>query len=407
MMQIISELTEAGALDDQSKEQLLADLQQADPDSWPLIVRQYRTALAFRKQLAAREQETAQATQDSSDSKSMSLKQPLDSAQHATAKLMNSEERLGSDQTATGPIGQTESLHAKPNPTSSMEKQAKESMVDASPDGSIKKNLSTPIVLSQPPQRQQTQLDSQMKLASYEPATSAALDWQVHVQQAAQDLQSQVQPVPGSPDEVNQHMRLRLLQLLAGNQDAALAPIPGATAPQQDYWNHQLFAVSTYLDSSSQPDTKRRAAGSLTHLDQARAKLAELATLQVRSLAFVQSVDGFGSYNVLEETSFRPGEEVTLYAEIDNFSSESTKDGHRTKLSTNYEIVDEKGKRVDNAQFPEVEDLCKTKRRDFHMQYTIPLPTRIYPDNYQLRLIVTDQQSHKIGQASLSFKIVE
>ena len=183
--------------------------------------------------------------------------------------------------------------------------------------------------------------------------------------------------------------------------------IPGASAEQQDYWNQQLFAVSTFLDSARQPDDKRRAAGSLMYLDQARAKLAELATMQVRKLAFVESVAGYGSYKLVEAAKFHPGDQVTLYAEIDAFSSESTKEGYRTRLGTSYEVVDKNGKRVDSAQFPEVEDLCKNPRRDFHMQYTVVLPTRIYPEQYQLRLNITDQQSQKIGQASVPFEIVE
>jgi hypothetical protein len=142
-------------------------------------------------------------------------------------------------------------------------------------------------------------------------------------------------------------------------------------------------------------------------LDQARAKLAELATMQVRKLAFVDSVSGYGAYQLRETTKFRPGDQVTLYAEIENFSSESTRDGFRTRLGTSYEVLDKHGKRVDSAQFPEVEDVCQNPRRDFHMQYTVTLPTRIYPEQYELRLIITDQQSQKIGQASVPFEIVE
>ena len=54
-----------------------------------------------------------------------------------------------------------------------------------------------------------------------------------------------------------------------------------------------------------------------------------------------------------------------------------------------------------------IEDLCRNPRRDFHMQYTVTLPTRIYAEQYEIRLIITDQQSHKIGQASVAFEIVD
>jgi len=270
-----------------------------------------------------------------------------------------------------------------------------------------------PLVVTTPPQhaiQQVNYLRTEKPSVLSVPKTSHPSikhDWQAHLQNSIHDLQSFVQPTPGSTDEVHQHMRLRLLQLLGGNEETALQPIPGATASQQDYWNKQIFAVSTFLDNEHQPDDKRRAAGALMHLDQARAKLAELATLQVRKLAFVDSVEGYGAYESQEDTKFRPGEQVTLYAEIENFSSESTKEGYRTRLGTSYEVIDKRGKRVDSAQFPEVEDLCRSPRRDFHMQYTVTLPKRIYPEQYELRLIITDQRSHKIGQASVPFEISE
>ena len=212
---------------------------------------------------------------------------------------------------------------------------------------------------------------------------------------------------PASIEDIHEHMRLRLQYLIAGRQEDALRSIPGATPTQQDYWSKQLFSIATFLDNQTQPDGKRRAAAALVHLDEARGTLAELATLNVRNLSFVESVDGFGVYKPLQEASFQPGKQVTLYAEVENFRSESTKKGYRTLLGTSYQIVNKSGRRVDGGQFPEVLDHSKSRRRDFHIQYGISLPTRIFPDSYELQLIVTDNLTGKIGQATLSFEIAE
>jgi hypothetical protein len=69
-------------------------------------------------------------------------------------------------------------------------------------------------------------------------------------------------------------------------------------------------------------------------------------------------------------------------------------------------VVDQSGRRVEGGQFPEISDLCKSRRRDFHMQYGVALPKRIYAGEYELELIITDQQSGKIGRASLPFEIM-
>lgn len=390
LAEVLDELTATGVLDTEEKRQLMADLREAERENWPLIVRQFRSVLAYRKQLLTREEKAA-------------------AEQLATA---NKTEFAFAEKTMQSLVAKSTNAFPNAFPKAvpvSFDAQPTEQPAPPPPTVTVVPGPPPPLVLSKPPLpfAQQVDLVSTGQGSQQPQQPQLPHDWQVHLQSAIQNLEGSVQEVPGSTDEVNQHMRLRLLQLLAGNEETSFQPIPGATAPQQDYWNKQLFAVSTYLDNKRQPDDQRRAAGSLMHLDQARAKLAELATMQVRNLAFVDSVDGYGTYELHEEAKFKPGDQVTLYAEIENFSSESTKDGYRTRLGTSYEVVDKNGKRVDSAQFPEVEDLCQNARRDFHMQYTITLPTRIYPEQYEIRLIITDQQSQKIGQASVSFEITE
>jgi hypothetical protein len=194
------------------------------------------------------------------------------------------------------------------------------------------------------------------------------------------------------------------LQFAAGREDDAYRPIPGASAAQQDYWSKQLFAMATYLNAT-QLDDKQRAAAALPPLDEARAKLSELATLQIRNATFVASVDGYGAYEPRKGDSFEPGEKVTLYAEVENFRSNAAEDGFQTSLATSYQVLDKTGRRVDGKQFPDIVDKCRNQRRDFHMQYDFALPTRIYPGEYNLELTITDHNSGKIGQTTLPFEI--
>ncbi len=54
---------------------------------------------------------------------------------------------------------------------------------------------------------------------------------------------------------------------------------------------------------------------------------------------------------------------------------------------------------------PTCKDSCRNRRRDFHMQYELALPERIYPGPYKIELTITDHNSGKIGQATLAFEI--
>lgn len=371
------------ALDAATEVQLRNELRQSRQDEWPLVVKQFRSALAYREQLLARESRQGQDLERVSHTTHLPPTDTFDT-QAATP--------IPQVQTAPAPAAQIQLVsHTEP---------VQETRVSVPIRGTTLANRTTESPATPLPESPVTQ-------ASHTQQLGANLDWEAQLDAAIDGMQQQVKSEPGTTDEMQQHMRLKMLQLMAGREDDSLAPIPGASPTEQDYWSKQLFALSTYFDTSRQPDAKQRAAGALVHLDQARSKLSELASLQIRNLTFVDKVDGFGLYESHESTKFKPGEQVTLYAEVDNFSSESTKDGYRTKLGTSYEIVDPTGRRVDGAQFPDVEDLCRRERHDFHMQYGVALPERIYPGEYELRLIITDQLSNKIGQSSLKFEIAE
>ena len=52
---VLDELQQIGAIDHDAQQQLMADLREAKPEHWPLIVKQYHSALAYRQQLLNKE----------------------------------------------------------------------------------------------------------------------------------------------------------------------------------------------------------------------------------------------------------------------------------------------------------------------------------------------------------------
>ena len=382
MIAVLDQLQEIEAIDPIAKQELLADLKDAKPENWPLIVEQFQAALAYRQQLAAKEKTCLQVLQEEENK----------SATQKVIETVTQMQKRPPEPPFRDAVTTDKTTPAKPTAVA----------VDLS--GSAP-------TISTPRNQQRTLAPATNPVAiqqtSYTAQSPQKVSWQNHLERAISDLELATQEPPGSIQEVQMQMRLRLLRQLAGQDEQALTPISGVSPAMQDYWSKQMFSIATFLDIHRQPDDKRRAAGSLVHLDQARAKLSELATLQIRNLTFVNSVDGYGVYQRRENSEFHPGQQVSLYSEIENFQSTSTQKGYRTLLATSYEVVDLNGQRVEGRDFPEVEDTCQNIRRDFHMQYGIDLPTRIYPGKYELRLVVTDRLSHKIGQASVPFEIVE
>jgi hypothetical protein len=196
-----------------------------------------------------------------------------------------------------------------------------------------------------------------------------------------------------------------MLRLLSGDTDGALEPIPGISPAEQDYWSRQIFALATYLDHHGQPDDKRRAAASVLHVDEAVSHLRELGSLSVRNLSFCKSVYGYGAIEPYDAEVFSPGEQVSLYVEVENYHSRSTEKGFCTSLGSTYEILNEQGERVGGGEIPDVNDCCRSRRRDFHIQYSLTLPEKLPPGPYHLQLVIKDRQSDKRGQATASFEI--
>ena len=238
------------------------------------------------------------------------------------------------------------------------------------------------------------------------PTPSAADEsWQRLVQKASDDLSQRVVSSPATTAEVHQHVSLRMLRLLAGDTEQALEPIPHISPAEQDYWSRQIFTLATYLDHHSQPDDKRRAAASVTHLDEAVSHLRELGSLSLRNLSFCKNVYGYGAIEPYEADTFTPGQQVSLYVEVENFHSKSGEKGFSTLLGGTYELLDDKGKRVSGGDFPDVDDCCRSRRRDFHIQYGLSLPQNLAPGRYRLELIIKDRQSDKLGHATAPFEI--
>ncbi len=65
-------------------------------------------------------------------------------------------------------------------------------------------------------------------------------------------------------------------------------------------------------------------------LNEAASRLALLSPLTVRHIAFCTEVASYGVVTPFKETEFTPGEQVLLYAEVENFKSEETPKGFRT-----------------------------------------------------------------------------
>ncbi len=235
-------------------------------------------------------------------------------------------------------------------------------------------------------------------------APAANADWNSGLEQVIRALETSVESAP-SDEQARLHAQLRMLYLTAGRKNDAIKPIPSLNESEQDFFSKELYGLATYLDDQRVTDRARRAAEASRHLSEALVRLGEASTLSVKNLAFCSEVASYGVYTSFAKTEFKPGQQVLLYAELENFKSDETPKGFHTAFKSHYQILDSQGRKVEEHDFEVAEERCQNPRRDYFLRYFVTLPSRIYDGRYTLQLTVEDTVGKKVGQSTIEFTI--
>lgn len=396
---VLAEIAELGPIEPEAQKRLIADLRKTDPSYWPMLVQTFRASLEYRRRSAQKAAEARLPHPNplpQTESASRSQPVPLPEGEAVSGAETASAGRTEIIQVAANePIASTLQSLATPGPAT---KAAPQPAAATPPATASVSAAVTPIApASAPPAVEKAGRTSASP-------TSTETDWRRHLDAAITELERQTREHPGDVDALAKQVYLRLLDLAGGRRDDALKPIAGVPPAQQDYWAKQIFALSTYLDQGS-ADPSRRAAEASLHLARALAALGEQAPLVVHNMAFCTDVHSYGVLKRFEPAEFHAGQQVLLYAEVENFKSEETAQGFHTSLEASYQIHDRQGQRVAHDDLSLTEEHCQNRRRDFFVRYFITLPKNIYEGDYTLELTIEDKLGRKINQSSIDFSI--
>ncbi|MEO0529655.1 MAG: hypothetical protein AAF266_03655 [Planctomycetota bacterium] len=386
MTEIAPLLGEIASADPELHAEVLKQLGGTKPSLWSLTVQRAQQTLAYRQQLAG----VTPAKQPTGVSNA--IVQASATTQLPTEPLKATPLPIRSLPPVTKPplptvVSNTSSQQAPPNVISNVYYTSEDRTAhDASATASI-------------------QLASSEANSDSLEVEPVELSWQEHLDAAIAGMAKESTDDTRSPDEAREQVRLNLMQLAAGRTDDAVGSISGLSAVEQGYWSNQLYALSTMLDSERSADRRVRADATAHHQNEASAKLRALGSLQIRNFTTCREIYGFGAYEPIRDPEYAPGDSITLYAEIDNYKSDVTTDGYRTAISSSYHLVSADGTEAASGDFPEVDDLCLTRRRDFHIQYTVPLPRGLRGGEYRLELTVTDELGSKTGHDELRLTV--
>ena len=372
-------LAEIAVADPELHAEVLQQLSGTKPSLWTLAVQSAQHRLAYKQQLAKKEQAASAPTPIATTKLTPPAKQPTPMTPSDDSDVIQASATVE----PTAPESLPKVVGADPS-------QQQPSVIENH------HLMDEATRLAMASQDQASSTAPQAK-ALFPPEPPKPTDWRGHVDAAINDLGAAASSPPRSVDEARERMRLQLLHLVAGDTKQAVAPAAGLSSAEQGYWSNQLYAMSTMLDEKGPADLRTRVDAAARHQSEASAKLRSMGNLQVRNFVACREVYGYGAYEPMTDGRYAPGDQLILYVELDNYYSDATADGYRTTFDSSYRLVNQAGEEVVSKDFPVVDDLCLTLRRDFHIEYAMTIPATVPAGDYRLELTVTDRLGQKIG----------
>lgn len=251
------------------------------------------------------------------------------------------------------------------------------------------------------------------------PSDSAPIapgQWKTDLTAATRSLRRSLVQTTDQGERQTLEVYLRLLELISSDHDAAVRTIESLPPEMQDFWRHQLFALSQITRRPEQQqdalfvNNSRRATKTLGHLRDAMSSLQSVASLRLSHLTFCDQVRSFGDYDIATATTVSSGDPLLVYCEVENYSArrQAGTQGERflTRLSPSYAIYNDQRQIVFQEDYPVVEDQCKTLRQDFFLTLQLQLPTSLTTGRYHLVISVEDLEGSKIATGTpLTFHV--
>jgi hypothetical protein len=426
LQEVMAEVRELGVLDPQQQSKLLEDLRQTDPALWPLMVKQVRAVVAYRRKSTDHSQTAAQGAMFASvpgsnlprGAAASLYEEEEDSQQVLPQSSKTAKSKLKDDLTPPLPSDDVPSVattHVASNrkisgtrsaPAISHDLQSLDVKSHNAEDRVTPASYESPL-----PQNETTKAGSVAKAATDSAngnppeEQTAGGDWHGMLDQTIKALEAETSEKPKTAEDLAKHARLRMLYAAAGRREDASKPIPTAPPAMQDFWTKELYGLSVLMDTERSSDAMSRSAEAKQHLSEGFTRLGQMASLVVRNASFCTVVQSYGCYTPFKKYEFLPDQEVLLYAEVENFGIESTPKGYHTALRSSYQILDKSGQRIADRAMSTTEEYCQNPRRDFFIGYQLRMPTRINPGSYTLQLTIEDLKSQKVGQASVELTI--
>ncbi|MBL6829879.1 MAG: hypothetical protein ISQ70_00525 [Pirellulales bacterium] len=144
----------------------------------------------------------------------------------------------------------------------------------------------------------------------------------------------------------------------------------------------------------------------MQRLEEALAVARRQAPLRVGNPCFAWQVRAWGDVERCDVSRFHTGQQVIVYFEVENLTSDVQPDGHATKLDTELRLVNVSGECLHEWSFPPLAESCPAPRRDYFARYILEVPDGIAPGPLRLEMTVNDLLGQKSADVALPLEVV-
>ena len=388
VQQILAELQQAGQLDPAGRDRLLHDLQQTDPALWPLVVQQFRAALAYRQQCQQRHFADAQFTPAAAGPGGVGYGPAASYGPAATTPMPSgvlsagtmagaalSSDRPMPPEAAAGqalplsprgmavsPAGLTPTqqfgLPANSGVAPPVSGGTSATLPAAAPGSPAPAVVPAPAVLRGP---EPGRINPTTGAAGITDAAAslAQAAGRKHLRRPTNHLRRLKNPPAAKsskrPTRANRRSpggRICWLPCESARPNCTMRRTAATTRPCRPNCGY----CTSWPGNATRPcgrslrsrrrrrtsgpksstacrlrwmprESSRRSAEAKQHLAEAVEKLGQTCPLVVRNLAFCNKIQSFGCVKQFEQYDFTPGQALLLYAEVENLGSETTPQG--------------------------------------------------------------------------------
>lgn len=201
---------------------------------------------------------------------------------------------------------------------------------------------------------------------------------------------------------------LRLLYLIADDPGNAISAIDAMSPREQEFWQEAMLGLAQFRSFDGQgQNPEQRITNTVGQFRSAVRKLIPSAALRIRRMDVCSQIYSFGRVETFPSNTFTPGQPILLYVELENFATQSTRDGsYRTSFDARLQFFAEgDDEPIETKDLPEITDEATSERTDYYQSFELNLPSHLNNGDYRIGIQLLDRNSGRTAKGSVQFRI--